>query len=225
MEEKNIKSALVLGGTGMVGSELVKYLIEDEKYNKVVLIGRRPSGIHHSKVKDLLVDFDKPDEWRQLIKGSVLFSAFGTTIKKAGSQENQYRIDYNYQYRVAEAAAHNKVDSYVIISSLGADFNSKVFYSKMKGELDRDVKALDFENVLNLKPSLLLGNRKEVRTGESLGAIIGTLIKYVPYLSKFRPIQAKVVAKAMLVASANYKGSREFVADELFKLAEKWPLQ
>lgn len=224
MEEKNIKSALVLGGTGLVGSELVKLLLEDENYNRVLLIGRRPSGIQHPKVRDVIVDFEKPDEWKDLIKGSVLFSAFGTTIKKARSKANQYRIDYTYQYLVAEAAARNGVASYVLISSLGAKVNSKAFYSKMKGELDRDVKALNFDNILILKPSLLLGNREEIRAGERLGAAMGHVFKYIPYIKKFRPIQAKTVAKAMLMTSVNFKGQHEFVADELFRLADNLQL-
>jgi uncharacterized protein YbjT (DUF2867 family) len=212
--------AIVLGGSGLVGSQLVKLLLNDDRVSSILLIGRSSFNITNTKLSELIVDFDKPEDWAPLVQGDILFSAFGTTIKKAGSKENQYKIDYKYQWEVANAAAKNGVKSCVLISSLGAKATSSIFYSRIKGELDRDVKTLPFDNVIILKPSLLMGERKEHRAGEKMGAIIGKVFRYLPMLKKYRPIQDSEVAQAMINCAFECKGKVEFVANELFEKAK-----
>lgn len=213
------KTALVLGATGLVGSALVDQLLISETYEKVILFLRRSSGKHSEKLVEHIIDFDDPESWKHLVKGDVLFSAFGTTIKKAGSQDNQFRIDYTYQYQFAEVSKNNGVATYILVSSAGANSKSKVFYSRMKGQLDDAVKALGFENLVILKPSVLVGQRNESRFGETLGIFLGRLLTRLPGLQKYRPIEAVTVAKAMINGVAG-SGHRTFVLNELFDLAK-----
>ncbi len=202
---QNKKHAIVLGATGLVGSALVKQLINHNSFHHITLITRRKTGFTNSKVSELIIDFDQPELWQDKIMGDVLFSAFGTTIKKAGSKENQYKIDYTYQAEVAKAAVYNGVKAYILISSAGANSESKIFYSRMKGELDDSVKQLSFEKIHLIKPSVLSGNRKENRAGERMGIIIGDIICKLPFLRKYRPIMDATVAKAMINCSLDSK--------------------
>jgi len=217
------KRAIILGATGLVGGHLVKLLLNDDLYERVTVFVRRSTGILHPKLTEHSVDFDNPGPWEGLIRGNDLFSCLGTTIKKAGSRDAQYGIDYTYQYKTAMAAAENGVTTYVLVSSSGASPHSRIFYSRIKGELDRDVKELPFRTVSILKPSVLMGERKEKRTGESLGVFLGNiLIPLIPPLRKYRPIPAETVAKAMIKA-ANDPDAQDFSVyelEEIFALAD-----
>ncbi|MGE4290205.1 MAG: NAD-dependent epimerase/dehydratase family protein [Salinivirgaceae bacterium] len=213
------KTALVLGATGLVGSALVDQLLMDDAYEKVILFLRRSSGKQSEKLIEHIIDFDDPDSWKHLVKGDVLFSAFGTTIKKAGSQENQFRIDYTYQYQMAEMAKNNGVTTCVLVSSAGADSKSRIFYSRIKGQLDDAVQKLGFENLVVLKPSVLVGPRKETRFGETMGIVVGRWLTCLPGLKKYKPIEVVTVAKAM-INGASGSGNRIVVLNELFDLAK-----
>ena len=148
----------------------------------------------------------------------------GTTIKQAGSKEAQYKVDYTYQFKVAKAAADNAVKQLVLISSLGANPKSSIFYSRIKGELDMAIKDLSFKTVTVFRPSALVGERNEERAGEK--AMIKTtafFIKIFPFLKKYKPIDAKIVAKAM-VNIVNRQGQAKFTIlnnPDLFDIAEK----
>lgn len=193
-----MKTAIVLGATGLVGSELIRQLLEHPDYSTVLVFVRRSTGITHPKLAEHLVDFEKIEEWRHLIKGDVLFSALGTTLNKAGSKAAQYRIDYTYQHEVAAAAAANGIPCYVLISSAGASEKSPIFYSKMKGELDLAVQKLTFASVRILRPGILAGNRKESRPAEAAAIKMMQLLGKIPGIRKYRPIPASVVARAMI---------------------------
>lgn len=219
MKNSHIK-AVVLGATGMVGSELLKQLINDARFAEVLVLTRRKLNIADKKITELIVNFDKPEDWLSQIQGDVLFSAFGTTIKKAGSQENQYKIDYSYQWQVAKAASDNRMQSYILISALGANASSSMFYNRMKGELDVAVQKLNFENVTILKPSLLDGNRKEQRVGEKLGLLVFRFIKYIPGLRTYRPIHVEIVAKAMVNAVFKLNKINSIESSKIFELAK-----
>lgn len=218
------KRALILGATGLVGGHLVTFLLNDDRYERVTVFVRRSTGILHPKLTEHTVDFDNPGQWEALVTGDDLFSCLGTTIKKAGSKDAQYRIDYTYQYRTAKGAANNGVSTYVLVSSSGANPHSRIFYSRIKGELDRDVKGLPFKTLCILKPSVLMGEREEKRRGESIGVFLGTiLIPLIPPLRKYRPIPAETVAKAMIKAAndPDRRAISEYELEEIFALADK----
>jgi uncharacterized protein YbjT (DUF2867 family) len=143
----------------------------------------------------------------------------GTTIKKAGSEESQYAVDYTYQYEVAKAAADNGVKRYSLVSSAGANHRSRVFYSRLKGELDNDVKELPFEVITIMRPSILAGDRNESRPGESVGLFFMSFITKLPGLKKYRPIPGITVAQGMIHSLQKCPpGYHIFELDEIFHL-------
>lgn len=212
-------TAIVLGATGLVGSEIVSLLQEDPRFDSIVTLVRRASGRGRSKVVEHVVDFGAPESWASLVRGDVLFSAMGTTRKKAGSQAAQYEVDYTFQMRGARAARDNAVGCLVLVSSMGADPGSALFYSRMKGELDRDVSALGIPRVRVLRPGILDGDRQEDRPLETLGLRALRLVGAVPGLSNLRPIHARVVARAALAACADPSpGALVYDVGRLFEL-------
>ncbi|MBV6420438.1 MAG: hypothetical protein DAHOPDDO_01680 [Ignavibacteriaceae bacterium] len=218
-----MKTAVIIGATGLVGHTLVKKLLEDSRYQSIKTFNRRSSGIIHPKLKEYIVDFDEMGKWKQLITGDELFSAMGTTIKKAGSKETQYKIDVTYQYEIAKSAAENGVQNYFLVSSVGANSKSKIFYLRIKGELDEKVQQLSYNKIRIFRPSLLLGKRKEKRFGEKTAErILKIAIPLIPFLKNQRPIEADKVARAM-ITSANKEDNEPikiYGIDEIFKLGE-----
>jgi len=153
--------ANVIGASGLVGQQLVGQLLNHPDFKKVRIFVRRKCGITHPKLEEQLIDFDTPEIWKHLVKGDVLFSTLGTTIKTAKTKENQYRVDFTYQYDFAKVAADNGVSAYVLVSSMGASSKSSVFYSRIKGELEDAVSKLNFRKLIIFRPSILDGNRQE----------------------------------------------------------------
>lgn len=216
---ENKKTAIVIGATGLVGGQLVNQLLEEDQIGKVTLFLRRNTGKSHPKLEEHVVDFDDIDSFKDLIKADVLFSCMGTTLKKAGSKDNQWKIDYTYQHDVAQCAKENGIETFVLVSSSGASSKSKIFYSRMKGELEDALKAMNFSNLHIFQPSILVGERHEKRRGEETGAkVIRFLVKVIPPLKKWRPIKGEEVARGMLnvYLKEDVKGLNVFVLDEIF---------
>lgn len=204
------KIANVIGATGLVGEQLVLQLLEYPEFEKVVVFGRRKSGLNHPKLVEEIIDFDRPESWAALVKGDVLFSTLGTTIKTAKTKANQYRVDFTYQYEFAKAASQNGVPVYVLVSSLGADSKSSVFYSRMKGELDEAVSRLPFQKTIIVRPSILDGNRKEKRPAEKVSlAIMRALTKVI--LKKYRPTPVDLLASQMIRLSLEEKSGCQII--------------
>lgn len=204
----------------MVGKELVGQLLGEARFGKVIVFVRRATGRSHPKLEEHLVDFNNPGSWKGLVRGDVLFSAMGTTIAKAGSQEAQYKIDYTYQYDAARAAAENGVPTYVLVSSAGANAKSRIFYSRMKGELEDAVKALPFSYIRIIQPGILAGGREEFRLGERIGIGVMSVLGHVPGLTAYKPYHATVVARALINAALNEEGRiRTYNLKEVFRLA------
>jgi uncharacterized protein YbjT (DUF2867 family) len=214
-----MKKAIVIGGTGMVGLQLVKQLIEDEKYDEIISLVRRSSGINNSKLQEKIINFDQPESWSNLVTGDVLFSSLGTTIAQAKTKDAQFKVDYTYQFIVAETAAKNGVRTYVLISSAGANSKSSVFYTNMKGKLEDAVQALSFRQITIIRPGQLAGNRAEKRKSEKIALSIMYFINKLGLLKRYKPIQAYQVAQAMINAAEN-KNSGTYSLDKVFELAK-----
>jgi uncharacterized protein YbjT (DUF2867 family) len=215
-----MKKAIVIGATGLVGMELITLLLADVRFNKILVIGRRPLKIQNPKLEQHIVEFDIPDTWRHFIECDVLFSALGTTLRDAGGKHDQYKVDYTYQFNVAKAAASNNVKAYVLVSSATANARSRIYYSRMKGELERDIKQLPFESITILQPSLLMGKRNIERPGEKVAFYLLTTVNAMGLFRKHRPISARTVAEAMINASGiTVPGVKTYALENIFKLA------
>lgn len=215
-----MKKAIIIGATGMVGMQLVKQILEYENYKEVIVLGRRSCRINHPKLKEYIVDFDNPESWKNLVKGDVLFSTLGTTLKTAGSKDLQYKVDYTYQYHVAEVAANQGIETYVLVSSAGANLKSSSFYLRMKGELEVAVAALPFKYITILRPGQLDGYRNENRLAEKIGLSVMYALNSIGILKRYQPIQASEVAQVMLTV-ANQKVSKTYELNELFHFIRK----
>jgi uncharacterized protein YbjT (DUF2867 family) len=199
---ESAKTALLLGATGLVGGHLLKQLLENPHYAQVVALTRRPLDVRHPKLRQEILDFDHPDASK--IRGDDLFCALGTTLRKAGSKEAQYRIDCVYPFEVGKIARENGVRQFLLVSSVGADAKSSNFYLKTKGELEEKIQGLGFEHFVAARPSFLLGERKEFRLGERIGiALAKALAPLIP--RRYRGVGAEKVARA-LIAKANGGG-------------------
>ena len=216
-----MKAAIVIGATGLVGSFITLKLLNDNRYNKVKVFVRTSLELNHPKLEEHIVNFDKLELWKDLLIGDELYSSLGTTIRKAGSKKAQYKIDFTYQYEVAEAAYENGVKGYSLVSSAGADYKSSNFYLRIKGSLDEKVQQLNFDRIRIFRPSILVGIRSEKRFGESIGIkIAGVFTKLIPALKKYHPIEASRVAEAM-IKSANQTSSDKikiYQPEEIFEI-------
>lgn len=191
------KTALVIGATGATGMNLVAQLLEDATFDKVHVFVRREVDLHYDKLHVHIVDFDKMEEWKDLLQGDVLFSALGTTLKKAGSQQAQWKIDYTYQYEVAKAAKANGIEIMALVSSAWATSDSKFFYTRMKGQLEEDVKKLGFKHLSIMRPPSLI--RKDTdRFGERVSVKLLQALNKLGLLRSIRPMPTTQVAKAMI---------------------------
>jgi len=214
-----MKKAIVIGATGMVGTQLIKLLLQSELYSEIVSFVRRPSGVSHPKLNEQIVDFEKTEKWSALIAGDVLFSTLGTTIAKAKNKDAQFNVDYNYQYWVANFAANNGVPAYVVVSSAGASSKSSTFYMKMKGQLEDTVKTLPFKVISILQPGQLAGDRTEKRLGESIGLSVMNGLNKLGFFNRYKPIQAREVAKAMINAAEKTQ-SATYTLEKVLELAK-----
>lgn len=213
--------ALVIGATGATGKDLVSQLLTDKGYDEVNVFVRRPLAVENPKLKTHIVNFDKPEEWKDLVKGDVAFSCLGTTLKAAGSKEAQRKVDYDYQYNFAKAAKENEVEDYILVSSYGAHPKSKLFYSRMKGELEQSIKDLHFNKLTIFQPGMLERKDSE-RTGEVLGGKIIKFANKFGVLTQQKPLPTEVLAKAMINSSKiKSYGYSKIKLGSIFSFAEK----
>jgi uncharacterized protein YbjT (DUF2867 family) len=214
------RTALVIGATGLVGSQLVQQLLQDNRFQRVIVFVRRSTGISHAKLQEHIISFDQPQQWQHLVNGDVLFSTLGTTLRQAGSKEAQYKIDYTYQYQFAQAASVNGVPVYVLVSAAMASPDSRIFYSRMKGELEQAIEQLPFRAVRILRPGMLDGDRKEKRVGEKIGLRVLKFLNRFGILKSQKPVPAATVAKAMINAYLDEKpGVKRYELGEVFEAA------
>jgi len=191
-------NALVIGATGATGQEIVSQLLEDDSFNSVSIFVRKDPNITHNKLKTYLIDFSKVKDYKDLIKGDVLFSCLGTTLRDAGSKDKQYSVDYTYQYEFAKIASDNGVPIYSLVSSTGANENSPFFYPKIKGKLEEAVKKLPFKTIQIFQPPTLIRQKNLIRLGEKIGIKIFGFLNSLGILKSQKPLPVSNLAKFMV---------------------------
>ena len=191
-------NALVIGATGATGRELVKLLIADIEVEKVTIFVRNAPVIDHEKLIVHVIDFNKIQNHKDLIKGDVLFSALGTTKKDAGGKKEQYLVDYTFQHEFAKIAAINGVENYSLVSSVGANSKSSFLYPKTKGELEEAVKKLSFRKIDIFQPPMLIRQPDLMRAGEKSGIKILNKLNKIGILKSQKPLAVEALAEKML---------------------------
>ncbi|WHY95181.1 NAD(P)H-binding protein [Peribacillus simplex] len=218
------KTALILGATGLVGTQLVKELSNSKIYSEIHLLTRSEMKFTDPKCIVHVVDFDNLSKYADLFKVSDVFICLGTTIKKAKSKEAFRKVDYDYVIEATKMVKTVNVEKLLVITAMGANSKSKFFYSRVKGDVEGTLQHLELNTVHIFRPSLLLGDRKEFRAGEKISGLISTFAKYV-FVGPIRPyraIEANKVAAAMYAAAqTTAKGYHFYNSDEIEKLAQR----
>ncbi len=213
-----MKTAIVIGSTGLTGGYLLTELVANPNYSKIIVLVRKASGQHNLKVEEQVVDFNKLIDFKNKIIGDDVYCTIGTTIKKAGSQEAFAKVDLEYPLSIAKIAKENGAKHFLLMSSLGANASSGNFYLKTKGALENVLRDLNFDSLSIFRPSILLGPRSEFRLGEKIGIFFMRLFSFLLLgsLKKYRPIHAKQVAHAMVAAGQDgEKGLKIFESDKM----------
>jgi uncharacterized protein YbjT (DUF2867 family) len=199
------QTAVVIGATGLIGSQLVQLLLSDSAFNEVRILVRQPVSFSHQKLVVKTVAFDNYHDLKEKIgSGHSIFCCVGTTQKKVKGDKEAYRkVDYNIPVNAAHAAIENSFKKFLLVSSIGANKNSGNFYLQLKGSVEEAISKLKFESIHFFRPSLLLGDRKEFRAGEKIAQSSMKFISFLFFgpLKKYKPIESKDVAKAMLAAA------------------------
>jgi len=218
------RTALVVGATGLVGQHLVESLLHSKEYDQVKILSRRKLAFEHKKITYILLEnFDLLINVKDQLIAQDVFCCLGTTIKTAGSKEKFYQVDYEYPVKIAELALANQAKQYLLVSALGANAKSSIFYNKVKGEVEKAIKNSNYKTVHIFRPSILLGERSEKRLGEKVG--IALMQAFSPLmlggLKKYKPIKAKDVATAMHnCALENTTGTLIHESDKIKELAK-----
>jgi uncharacterized protein YbjT (DUF2867 family) len=216
------RTALLAGATGLVGGHCLDLLLHDDAYGQVTVLGRRELGTTHRKLVQRVVDFDRLAELDDVPRVDDVFCCLGTTMKQAGSEEAFRRVDFTYVYELVRLASRHRAGQFLLVSALGANRQSRVFYNRVKGEVEEAVRKLPFDGVHIFRPSLLLGDRRESRPGERLAILAGRALGFVFIgpLGRYRPIAARAVAAAMVrIAKEAARGVHVYESDRIRALA------
>ncbi|MFA4839207.1 MAG: oxidoreductase [Candidatus Neomarinimicrobiota bacterium] len=218
----NKKSVLLLGATGLVGSDCLKLLLADETFGEIAVLTRRPltNAESNPRLREQIVDFDHPESFAGSIRSEIVVCALGTTMKKAGSKEQFRRVDFQIPFDVAQIAKANGAKQFLLVSLIGADPNTGTFYLRVKGELEKALIELGFPALSIFRPSLLLGKRAEYRLGESFAQFFGRQIPFF-FPKKYKPITAEMVAHAIVsTAKQENSGMRIIESSEMQTLGK-----
>ena len=216
------RTALVAGASGLVGGHVLQLLLADDACTRVVTLARRPLSVQYTKVEQRVIDMGALDGLADLPHVDDVFCCLGTTIKTAGSQAAFHKVDYDYVVGVARAGQRAGATQFLLVTAIGADPASRIFYSRVKGEVERAVRDLPYEAVQIFRPSFLMGDRREARLAERIGIPVARVVAplLVGPLRRYRPIQAADVARAMVqVAKEAPRGPNVFEYDGIIAAA------
>ena len=192
--------AIIIGATGATGKSLLPLLAAHSEMERIDCFGRRHPDFSHQKLNSHQIDFTQPNIWHEEVQGDVLFACLGTTLKAAGSKEAQWAIDYEANLEFAKAARENGVHTLVLVSASGANAASRLFYQRMKGELEQALIALNFPRLIIFRPPLLIRPNSD-RLGEKVAERIFRVLNRIGMLKNQRPLAVEKLAQAMLKAA------------------------
>ena len=215
-----MKTALLFGASGLVGSHVLNQLISNNSYSKIKLFVRTTINISDPKIEIIQTDFKNLENHREDIKGDDCFFCIGTTKKNSPDKNEYKRVELEVPKQVAQIAKSNSVNSFVFVSSGYADPKSSGDYLKFKGEVEEELKRLNFPKLGIMRPSFLLGDRKEKRVGEKIGIFVFKLLSplFLGPLKKMRPIHSETVAKAMIAIVQNENQQMIFESNEISEI-------
>ncbi|TVQ08625.1 MAG: NAD-dependent epimerase/dehydratase family protein [Balneolaceae bacterium] len=212
------RTALLAGATGLTGKNLLDILLANDSYSRVITAGRRKPDREHPKLSALEGQFNSLPDLLKGIQIDDIYCCLGTTLKKAGSRPAFYKVDFEYVLNLAEYGVDFGASQFLLISSAGANAQSSSFYIRVKGQVENAVKNLNYRGMHILRPSLLVGQRDEIRTGERVFERLLNLVSplMIGPLEKYRPIEARIVAAAMVyIAAGDIPGVYFYESDEI----------
>ncbi len=214
------KTAIILGATGLTGNILLNKLLGDDRYRNIKIFTRRPLRFENPKVTEILCDLLDVDSYKDNFYGDEVFSCIGTTTKKTPDKELYKNIDFGIPVSAAKLCKQNGIDTFIVMSSMGANANSSIFYSRTKGEMEVTVLEQKIENTFILRPSIIGGNRNESRRGEKVGSVLMKILNplIIGSLRKYRIIDAEIIANAMIELANNKIDKQIILSDQIQEL-------
>ncbi|WP_223598792.1 NAD(P)H-binding protein [Chryseobacterium sp. GVT01B] len=194
--------AILIGASGATGKELLNRLLNNDAFDEVVALVRKPLPVKNQKLQTIIVDFEESWQWKDVVHGDVAFSCLGTTLRNVGSKKNQHRVDYDYQYEFAKIAKANKIPYFILVSSSTANHKSPIFYSRMKGELEKAITELKFKNLVVFRPGPLIRPNTD-RIGERIGVNVICFFNKLGLFRKMKPLPVSDLADLMLDYALN----------------------
>jgi uncharacterized protein YbjT (DUF2867 family) len=219
------KTALLAGATGLTGAHVLDLLLANDTYSRVITVGRRKPDREHPKLTAIEGPFNRLSVLLTGVQINDIFCCLGTTMKKAGSRPGFYKVDFEYVLNLAEYGVDHGAAQFLLISSAGANAQSSSFYIRVKGQVENALKHLNYRGMHIMRPSLLTGNRHEIRPGERIAERLLKLVSPIMLgsLARYRPIEARIVAAAMVyIASGNIPGVYFYESDEISAIGSRY---
>lgn len=217
------KTAILLGATGLTGGILLNMLLEDERYSSIKIFGRNSCNIQHKKLEETITDLLQLETVRDQFKGDVVFCCIGTTKAKTKDENLYTKIDKGIPVSAAKLAKENGIETFIVVSAIGANPDSRISYNRIKGEMEDGVLKQKINHTYILQPSLIKGPRQENRLGEKIAGFFMKIFKPVMLgdLRKFRAISASTISRSMLWLDNNAYDKKRIVSDEIKEITEK----
>jgi len=214
------KTAIILGATGLTGNILLKTLLIDQRYDKIKIFTRKPLRLENKKVTEILCNLLELDSYKENFFGDEVYCCIGTTTKQTPDKELYKRIDYGIPASAAKLCKDNSIKTFAIMSSIGANANSSIFYNRTKGEMEQAVLEQKIENTYILRPSMIGGNRNEFRIAEKIGSVLMKVLNplFIGSWRKYRIINAELIANAMIELVNNGIDKQIIESDQIYRI-------
>ncbi|TRZ46409.1 nucleoside-diphosphate sugar epimerase [Robertkochia solimangrovi] len=216
------KTAIILGATGLTGQELLHLLLKDDRYEKLILFSRKSIGLRYPKIEEYLIDLFKLNLYRDHFKADEVFCCIGTTRKKTPDLDLYRKIDLGIPFAAARLSKSNEIPVFSVISAIGANTESRIFYNRIKGEMEKKVISMQIPHTFILRPSLITGNRKEVRTAEWISKLAMSLLNPLMAgpLKKYRSVSPEAIARTMISLSNDPIDKQIIENDEILQIGK-----